>query len=109
MSNDSHVQPPSGGYITDHSVDGQQRKGVKFIAGSFACYEHYDIVVEGNTYQNPERIDKELLILVPVGVDVAYNSRIGVYGANGTEASKTLFLGEMRFVPSAGASTIPGR
>ncbi|WP_201447233.1 hypothetical protein [Burkholderia gladioli] len=93
MSNDSHVQPPSGGYITDHTVDGRQRKCVKFIAGSFACYEHYDIVVEGNTYQNPERIDKELLILVPADVDVAYNSRIGVYGANGAEASKKLFQG----------------
>ncbi|MBN3722610.1 hypothetical protein [Burkholderia sp. Ac-20379] len=102
MSNSRDVKAPASGYLTDYKLNGQQRKGVKFSEGSLAYFEHYDIVVEGVAYQNPEKIDADAIVLVPAGEDIAWNSRIGVYGANGTEASQAVFLAGEVFRPGAG-------
>jgi len=102
MSNNGNATAPSAGYLTDYKLNGQQRKGVKFSAGSLAYFEHYDIVVEGVAYQDPEKIDAANIILVPANEDIAWNSRIGVYGANGTGESQALFLDGTVFRPGAG-------
>jgi len=93
---------PRGGYLTDHLHGDQWRKAVKFPEGDLDYFENYDIVVEGITYQKPERIDAENIVLVPANEEIAWNSKIGVYGSNGSEASVTLFLDGTEVRPFGG-------
>ncbi|AZE50401.1 hypothetical protein C4K04_4746 [Pseudomonas chlororaphis] len=86
------AEKPSSGYLTDYLVGEKWRKGVKFPVGDISYFEFYDIIVEGITYQNPERNNADNIILVPEEEDVVWNSKIGVYGANGTGASEEVFL-----------------
>lgn len=100
----THVQSeiPRGGYLTDYQYDGQWRKAVKFPEGNLSYFENYDILIEGITYQDPERINQENIVLVPANEDIAWNSKIGVYGSNGSEPSVTLYLDGTEVRPFGG-------
>lgn len=65
---------------------------MKFPTGNISYYDKYDIIVEGVTFQNPEKIIIENIVLVPESEDIAWNSRIGVYGEIGTLPSEIVYL-----------------
>lgn len=97
-----HIAKPTEGYLTDYLHDNIWRKGVKFAQGNLSYFEHYDIIVEGITFQHPERIDSEAIILIPAEEDIAWNSKIGIYGANGTQPSETIYLSGTQIRPFGG-------
>jgi len=85
------IEKPASGYLTDYHYNNILRKGVKFPVGSLSYFENYDIVVEGITFQHPERIDKENIILIPASEDVVWNSKISIHGSSGTHPSEDIF------------------
>ncbi len=99
---ESKSEKPGGGYLTDYQHDGAWRKGIKFPSGKLSYYEQYDIVVEGTTWQKPEQIDSENIILIPAQEDIVWNSKIGIYGSRGTEASETVYMDGTEVKPFGG-------
>lgn len=91
MSATPTADAPGGGFLTDHTHEGQPRKAITFNSGSIAYYGNYDILVEGITFQGAARIESENLILIPAEADLASDSRIELFGSNGTEASNRVF------------------
>lgn len=91
MINES-IEKLADGYLTDYQYNNNLRKVVKFPKGSLSYYENYDIVVEGITFQKPERIDKENIILIPASEDVAWNSKISIHGSIGGHPSEVVYL-----------------
>ena len=88
----ANSEKPRNGYLTDYQYNGVWRKGIKFPEGKLSYYDQYEIVIEGITWQSPEQIDSENIILVPAEEDIVWNSRIGIYGSRGSEASETVYL-----------------
>ncbi|ENI4128951.1 hypothetical protein ABXY91_002354 [Vibrio fluvialis] len=97
-----HVDKPADGYLTDYQHEGIWRKVVKFPTGSLSYFDNYDIVVEGITFQDPERIDSENIVLIPSSEDVAWNSKIGIYGSIGAQPSEIVYLGGTEVRPYGG-------
>lgn len=93
---------PDGGYLTDYNHDGHPRRAVKFTSGSISFYTHYDVLVEGTTHQGPSQIHGDNVILLPEEEDIAWNSRIEIFGANGADASKRVFEQGEAIRPFAG-------
>lgn len=87
-----NIEKPVDGYLTDYQYQNIWRKVVKFPTGSLSYFDNYDIVVEGITFQNPECIANENIILIPASEDIAWNSKIGIYGSIGTEPSEVVYL-----------------
>lgn len=100
--NDIKSTKPKDGYLIDYQYEGIWRKAIKFPTGRLDYFDNYDMVIEGVTYQNPERIDRENMILVPANEDIAWNSKIGVYGSNGTAPSETIYLEGTEIRPFGG-------
>lgn len=93
---------PADGYLTDYQCEGAWRKAVKFTVGSLDYFDKYDIVVEGVTFQSPERIDGENIVFIPASEDVAWNSRIGIYGSIGAQPSEVVYLDGTEVRPFGG-------
>ncbi|EBQ5939551.1 hypothetical protein C9Q78_24570 [Salmonella enterica subsp. enterica serovar Enteritidis] len=98
----ANSEKPRNGYLTDYQYNGVWRKGIKFPEGKLSYYDQYDIVIEGITWQSPEQIDSENIILVPAEEDIVWNSRIGIYGSRGSEASETVYLEGTEIKPFGG-------
>ncbi|MCW7764151.1 hypothetical protein [Photorhabdus luminescens] len=93
MSEESQrIKKPSSGYATDHFYDGAWHRAVKFVEGSVEFFDVYDVIFEGITYQSPPILVSENLIIVPIAKDeVAWNSKIEIYGAIGSGESEKIF------------------
>ncbi len=98
----ANSEKPRNGYLTDYQYNGVWRKGIKFPEGKLSYYDQYDIVIEGITWQSPEQIDSENIILVPAEEDIVWNSWIGIYGSRGSEASETVYLEGTEIKPFGG-------
>ncbi|EML5380997.1 hypothetical protein RVW18_004219 [Enterobacter bugandensis] len=96
------IEKPADGYLTDYQHENVWRKVVKFPTGSLSYFENYDIVVEGITFQNPERIDSDNIIMIPESEDVAWNSKIGIYGSIGSLPSEVVYFGGTEVRPFGG-------
>ncbi|EYU14671.1 hypothetical protein [Photorhabdus aegyptia] len=104
MSEESQrIKQPSSGYATDHFYDGAWHRAVKFVEGSVEFFDVYDVIFEGITYQSPPILVSENLIIVPIAKDeVAWNSKIEIYGAIGTGESEKIFSDGDAVRPFAG-------
>ena len=96
------IEKPADGYLTDYQHENVWRKVVKFPTGSLSYFENYDIIVEGITFQNPERIDSENIIMIPASEDVAWNSKIGIYGSVGSLPSEVVYFDGTEIRPYGG-------
>ncbi|MCT8352520.1 MULTISPECIES: hypothetical protein [Photorhabdus] len=104
MSEESQrIKKPSSGYATDHFYDGAWHRAVKSVEGSVEFFDVYDVIFEGITYQSPPILVSENLIIVPIAKDeVAWNSKIEIYGAIGTGESEKIFSDGDAVRPFAG-------
>ena len=96
------IEKPADGYLTDYQHENVWRKVVKFPTGSLSYFENYDIIVVGITFQIPERIDSENIIMIPASEDVAWNSKIGIYGSVGSLPSEVVYFDGTEIRPYGG-------
>ncbi|MQL48438.1 hypothetical protein GEA64_10915 [Photorhabdus khanii] len=97
------IKKPSSGYATDHFYDGAWHRAVKFVEGSVEFFDVYDVIFEGITHQSPPILVSENIIIIPLEKDeVAWNSKIEIYGAIGTGESEKIFSDGDAVRPFAG-------
>ncbi|WP_434525330.1 hypothetical protein [Photorhabdus asymbiotica] len=97
------IEKPSSGYATDHFYDGAWHRAVKFVEGNVEFFDIYDLIFEGITYQSPPVLPSENMIIVPIAKDeIAWNSKIEIYGAVGIGESEKIFTDGDAVRPYAG-------